>query len=128
MDDEGSSVSNSRSDALKEQVRKGTLSERELIALYKNADRLGEAELPALIVGRMRTDFPRSANRLFGANTPEAVSCLEETYSRLSAKVVLASNKLGSGVKAGAISVLARNTSATICHTRTHQMKVQPYH
>lgn len=92
---------NSRNDALKEQVRKGKLSECELIALYKNADRLGEAELQALIVERMRADFPRAANRLFGAKTPEAVSRLEEIYSRVSAKFVLASNKLGNGVKAG---------------------------
>jgi hypothetical protein len=84
-----------------EKVRNGEYSERELINLYKNAETHGASDVMEAIKRKMRADFPRAANRLFGAKEAEARMQLESVLHDLSNSFNFGSNQLKNGVKAG---------------------------
>lgn len=50
---------------------------------------------------QMRADFPRAANRMFGAKESEAVSLLEGVFHTVSESNDLSRNRVRNGVKAG---------------------------
>src|SRR5450759_1000993 len=84
-----------------ESIRSGKYSERELISLYNNASARGNSTVMQAIQIRMRADFPRAANRNFGAKESEANALLEGVYRNLSAEYNLTGNRLKNGVKPG---------------------------
>ena len=57
--------------------------EKELINLYDNAIKKGRDDLIVHIKLRLRSDFPRAANRLFGAKQVDAVDKHVELHSVL---------------------------------------------
>jgi hypothetical protein len=86
---------------LLESIRNGKFSERELINLYQNAAARGSSALMPAVKVRMRADFPRAANRVFGAKDKEANALLEDVFRDLSAAHDLTGNRLKNGVRAG---------------------------
>lgn len=84
-----------------ESIRSGKYSERELINLYKNATTRNATAVMEAVKIKMRADFPRAANRMFGAKENEANALLEDVFRKLSVAHDLTKNRLKNGVKAG---------------------------
>ena len=84
-----------------ENIRNGKFSERELVNLYKNAATQNVTAVMEAVKIKMRADFPRAANRMFGAKENEANSLLEDVFRKFSAAHDLTKNRLKNGVKAG---------------------------
>jgi len=84
-----------------ESIRSGKYSERELINLYKNASARNATAVMEAVKIRMRADFPRAANRMFGAKESEANALLEDVFRKLAATRNFSGNRLKNGVKAG---------------------------
>ncbi len=84
-----------------ERIRAGSYSERELINLWNNASERGNAAVADAVRRRMRADFPRAANRMFGAKENEAMALLEDAWARLNGEFELGANRVRNGVKAG---------------------------
>lgn len=84
-----------------ESIRNGRFSERELINLYKNAETKSATAVMEAVKIKMRADFPRAANRMFGAKEGEASALLEYLFCKLAATHDLTANRLKNGVKAG---------------------------
>lgn len=82
-------------------VNGGTLSDRELISLYKKAEARGISSLMSAIKKRMRNQFPKAAGRFFGKKDAEAISLLEELSKEILQTYSLKNNKLKNGVKTG---------------------------
>ncbi|MBZ0133456.1 MAG: hypothetical protein K8F53_12655 [Rhodocyclaceae bacterium] len=84
-----------------ESVCSGKFSERELINLYKNAATRNATAVMDAVKIQMRADFPRAANRMFGAKESEANALLEDIFRKLAAAHDFTANRLKNGVKAG---------------------------
>ena len=84
-----------------ENIRSGKFSERELINLYKNAATQSATAVMEAVKIKMRADFPRAANRMFGSKENEANALLENVFHKLAADHNLTKNRLKNGVKAG---------------------------
>lgn len=84
-----------------ESIRSGKYSERELINLYKNATTRNAAAVMEAVKLKMRTDFSRSANRMFGAKESEASARLEDVFRKLASVHDFTANRVKNGVKAG---------------------------
>ena len=84
-----------------ESIRNGKFSERELINLYKNAETKSATAVMEAVKIKMRADFPRAANRMFGAKEREANALLEDVFRNISATHDITANRLKNGVKAG---------------------------
>lgn len=82
-------------------IRTGKYSERELINLYRNAATKNATAIMEAVKIKMRADFPRAANRMFGAKESEANALLEDVFRKLVAAYNLTGNRLRNGVKAG---------------------------
>lgn len=94
-------MSQSSEGQLIERIRSGKFSERELINLWQNAETRGVTAVMNAVKIQMRADFPRTANRMFGAKESEAKALLEEVFCKLAAAHNLSGNRLKNGVKAG---------------------------
>jgi hypothetical protein len=84
-----------------EDIYNGKFSEAELINLYRNASVRGVSAVMEAVKVKMRADFPRAANRMFGAKESEAVAILEKVFHDLSGTLDFTKNRLKNGVKAG---------------------------
>jgi hypothetical protein len=84
-----------------ESIRSGKFSERELINLYKNATTRNATAVMDAVKIKMRADFPRAANRMFGAKESEASALLEDVFRKLASVRDFTANRLKNGVKAG---------------------------
>src|SRR5450759_2760506 len=102
-----------------ESIRSGKYSERELISLYNNASARGNSTVMQAIQIRMRADFPRAANRKFGAKESEANALLEGVYRNLSAEYNLTGNRLKNGVKLGG-EMISGQKPVSYTHLRAH--------
>lgn len=89
-------------------IQEGKFSEKELTNLYDNAIKKGRDDLIVHIKLRLRSDYPRTANRLFGAKQLDAVDKLTVLLANISAKYDLSKNTVGRGVKAGGDMVSGR--------------------
>lgn len=89
-------------------IQEGKFSEKELINLYDNAIKKGRDDLIVHIKLRLRSDFPRAANRLFGAKQVDAVDKLTILLANITEKYDLSKNTVGRGVKAGGDMVSGR--------------------
>lgn len=94
-------MSQAKEAQLIESIRSGKFSERELINLYKNAATRNATAVMQAVKIKMRADFPRAANRMFGAKESEANALLEGVFRDLAAAHDLTANRLKNGVKAG---------------------------
>lgn len=94
-------MSQANEEKLIESIRNGKFSERELINLYKNAETKSATTVMEAVKIKMRADFPRAANRMFGAKESEANALLEDVFRNLAAAHDLTANRLKNGVKAG---------------------------
>ena len=86
-----------------EQIKTGKFSEKELIALYKNATDKNAPLVIDAVKKIMRGQFPRAAKRLFGAKESQATALLEGAYKKLSAELNFKHNKLKNGIKPGGV-------------------------
>lgn len=94
-------MSDSQAAKIIARIQSGDYSEQELINLWKNASERGEVAVMDAVKRRMRTDFPRTANRMFGAKEAEAIALLEKVSNELAAEFPLQDNRLKNGVKIG---------------------------
>jgi hypothetical protein len=91
----------SKEEKLIEDIRSGKFSESELVNLYRNASTRGASAVMESVKIKMRADFPRAANRMFGAKESEATALLEKVYRDLASSLDLTRNRLKNGIKAG---------------------------
>lgn len=94
-------MNSAREAQLIEKIRNGSLSEKELINLYKNAATRNAIAVMQAVQTRMRVDFPRAATREFGAKESEANALLEEAFRDIATTFDLSGNRHKNGVKAG---------------------------
>jgi hypothetical protein len=94
-------MSKSREEQLIENIRSGKYSEQELISLYNNAEKLNATTIMEEVKIRMRIDFPRAANRMFGARQNVANAILEEIFNKLATSYDFTGNRVENRVKTG---------------------------
>ena len=70
-------MSQAKEAQLIESIRSGRYSEWELINLYENAATRNATAVMQAVKVKMRADFPRAANRMFGAKESEANALLD---------------------------------------------------
>lgn len=84
-----------------DKINAGRFSEKECINLHLNAMLRDEVEVMEVIRLKMRVQYPRAANRIFGAKQNEAQSKLEQVLSIISPKFDRSKNSLKNYPKAG---------------------------
>ena len=84
-----------------EYIRSGKFSKKELKKFYENAEIKKSTAIMEAVKLKMRADFPRAANSMFGAKGCEAMALLEDVLNRLSSKYDLAGNRVKNHVKTG---------------------------
>jgi hypothetical protein len=94
-------MSQNKDAQLIDNIRNGKFTERELINLYKNATTQNATAIMDAVKIKMRADFPRAANRMFGAKQNKATAILEDVINKLSTTYNFNANRVRNGVKAG---------------------------
>jgi hypothetical protein len=88
-----------------DKINNDKYTEKELINLYNNAFNRNKQDIMKAVEIKMRTDFPRTATRMFGAKESKVREELESIHQKILSRYDLSKNQTKNKIKTGGIRI-----------------------